>query len=150
MFYTTQVEPEMQLPNLPNHFQPDARLCLYGYDVSEEWLVQHSRTYMNPVRIAGNTDLLYGGLQLLKAQTGINVTYKRACEDSKYSTTGTVIRSIEGGPSFVPILTICTTQSRSYHKRPKQSQVDQLSQFVGKQPKWWVDFEDPAWYALRK
>jgi hypothetical protein len=92
---------------------------------------------------------LYGGLQFLQAQTGIKVRSKRACEDPNYST-NTIIRmaSVEGGDPMVPILTICTTQSRSHHKRPKQSQVEKLSEFVGKQPKWWVDFEDPSLCAL--
>ena len=51
-------------------------------------------------------------------------------------------------PGFreVPLLSIFSNESWSYQSRPSQAQIDDLSQILGKQPRWWIDYEDPRWY----
>jgi len=42
----------------------------------------------------------------------------------------------EGGG---PIITVCSSESRSFRKRPTEQQINALKQIMGKEPKWWVD-----------
>ena len=53
----------------------------------------------------------------------------------------------EIGEFRVPLTSIFSNESESFKRRPSQEKVDRLSEILGKQPRWWVDYDDPRDYA---
>ena len=51
------------------------------------------------------------------------------------------------GEIRVPIVSIFSDERFSFKRRPSQEKVDRLSEIIGKQPRWWVDYEDPRSYS---
>jgi hypothetical protein len=81
---------------------------------------------------------------LLKFHTGIkHLGIESAIKDHE-APSDTV--TVPGRPGEVPIISIFTDEGPSYKRRPSQEQVDRLSRILGKQPRWWVDYEDPRFY----
>ena len=48
---------------------------------------------------------------------------------------------------MVPVISIFSDEGPSFRKRPSQERVDRLSEIIGKQPRWWADYEDPQTYG---
>jgi hypothetical protein len=139
----------MCLPPLPTHIQPNGAVCFYGYDVLSAWLINYARAYLQKDFAAyDNTAIMIVAANILQIQTGIKtLELKIACVDpDPNASRDTIVPSGKQAEQWmVPVLSICTTGPGSYRNRPKQSQVDQLSEIVGKQPKWWV--KNTSWYS---
>ncbi|KAG2066941.1 hypothetical protein BDR04DRAFT_1106023 [Suillus decipiens] len=41
---------------------------------------------------------------------------------------------------LVTVLHIFSDQPRNYRQRPTQEQVDEIAEFMGREPQWWVDW----------
>ncbi|KAF8805495.1 hypothetical protein BYT27DRAFT_6663395 [Phlegmacium glaucopus] len=84
-------------------------------------------------------------MHLLRAHSGIKrLAYESALEYPQ-APVGTVIIT---GPlqNMVPLISIFSNERSSFPRRPSQVKVDRLSEIMGKQPRWWIDFEDPQSY----
>ena len=82
----------------------------------------------------------------MKALTGIKTLDMETALVDPTVPDDTAIPGYEDGERMVPIISICTNEHESYQRRPSQAQVDQLSQILGKQPRWWIDYDPPSTY----
>jgi hypothetical protein len=126
---------------LPTHLKANGRFLFYGFDISREWLMDYARQNLGE----GVHDRLKvnSAVRALRLRTGIK---RLALESGLVDSTlpaGTI--TITGGRE-VPLLSIFSNERWSYERRPSQAQIDELSQILGKQPRWWIDYEDPRSY----
>ena len=80
----------------------------------------------------------------MRTRTGINLKFETALTEP-----GVNANAIPGhrlGEDMVPIVSIFNDLV-SLRRRPTQAQVDRLSEILGKQPRWWADYEDPRMYG---
>ena len=129
------------------HTNPKGRVCFYGYDVLQDWLVNYAKANMKNYNVDGEMGLLCTGVRIMKARTGIKTLgMETALVDPTVPGDTVIGYSEEERSGMVPIISICTTERESYKRRPSQAQVDQLSQILGKQPRWWIDYDPPSSY----
>ena len=129
---------------IPTHLKANGRFLFYGFDISLEWLIDYARqSWGEGVDQYEHTAKVNNGVRALRLRTGIN---RMALESGLVDSTlpaGTI--TITGGRE-VPLLSIFSNERSSYERRPSQAQIDELSQILGKQPRWWIDYEDPRSY----
>ena len=82
-------------------------------------------------------------VRALRLRTGIKYMALESGLTDPTMPAGTII--LPGGRE-VPLLSIFSNEQSSYQRRPSQAQIDDLSQILGKQPRWWIDYEDPRSY----
>jgi hypothetical protein len=88
------------------------------------------------------------GAQLLKIHTGINgLHFESALVDPTAPPGIVTIPGGRPGEPCVRVLSVFSNEDTSYESRPSQEQVNRLSQIMGKQPRWWVDYDDPRLYG---
>lgn len=88
-----------------------------------------------------------GGLKLLRMHSGINLLeVETALKDDRTPSNAELILGSRPGEMRHTIISIFCNEGPSFKKRPSQEQVDRLSEILGKQPRWWVDSDDPASY----
>lgn len=129
----------------------DGRVCFYGYAVSTEWLIDFATTHWSNAHWGGiekydDVAKATAAIHLLTAYVGIkSLTYECAFKDH---TAPLDVVAIPGRPGEVRlrILSNFSNEVSSFKRRPSQEQVDRLSQIMGKQPRWWVDYDDPRSY----
>jgi hypothetical protein len=139
--------PKIQIP-LPD-FPADGRICFYGYDIAMEWLADYSNKHW-PYADNECYDTLskaIDAVQLLGRHSGIKRLYLESALVDRAATSDTVtIPGSRPGEIRVPVLSIFSDERSSFKKRPSQEQVDRLSNIIGRQPRWWVDYDDPRTY----
>ena len=84
------------------------------------------------------------GVRALRSRTGIKRLELESGLIEPTVAAGTII--IKGSrvdESMVPLLAIFSSEQELYQRQPSQAQLDELSQILGKQPRWWIDYEDP-------
>jgi len=125
----------------------DGRISFYGYDITAEWVLNYAETHY---KIAKEQDKLAKasiGAQLLKIHTGIkSLHFESALVDPTAPPGAVTIPGGRPGEPRVRVLSVFSDEDASYEGRPSQEQVDRLSQILGKQPRWWVDYDDPQSY----
>ena len=144
---TSQPKIQMALPNLTT----DGRFCFYGYHISKEWLIEYATAHWCwlPLETGyyDNLSKMSGAIKLLGWHTGIKgLRYETALVDNTVPSDAVTISVIQPGVLYVTLLSIFSDEGPSFRKRPSQEQVDRLSQIIGKQPRWWIDFKDPLTY----
>ena len=89
-----------------------------------------------------------GGLKLLRMHSGINrLEVETALKDDRTPLNAELILgSRPGEMRHTVIMSIFSIEGPSFKRRPSQEQVDRLLEILGKQPRWWVDSDDPASY----
>ena len=136
-------------PALPRRIQvalPDlntnGRVCFYGYEISREWLIDYTSEHLESPEEYDDLAKVSVAIYLLKVNSGIKgLEYESALPDPKAATAA----SYQG--TTVRLLSIFSNEVSSFPRRPSQEKVDRLSEILGgKQPKWWVDAEDPRSY----
>jgi hypothetical protein len=144
MKITPPTKIKIALPNLDAN-----RVCFYGYDVGMDWLVVYATKHMRWDSI----DLPYddfskasAAMGLLRIHSGIKHLGIESAIKDHTAPSDTVTVPGRPGVVRVPIVSIFTDEGPSYNRRPSQEQVDRLSQILGKQPRWWVDYNDPRSY----
>jgi hypothetical protein len=128
------------------HADPKGRVCFYGYDVLQDWLVNYAKDNIKTDDTDDEITLLYTGVRIMRALTGIKTLGMETALVDPTVPDDTVIHGYGTEERMVPIISICTTERESYQRRPSQAQVDQLSQILGKRPRWWIDYEPPSSY----
>lgn len=133
---------------LPTHFTTNGRVCFYGYAVTSEWLVEFAKAHWKDAERFDNLAKVSTAIKLLRAQSGIrSLLYESALADKAVPEDTILLPGHRPGELMVPLLAIFSDEKSSYKKRPSQAQVDRLSEIMGgKQPRWWVDYEDPRSY----
>jgi hypothetical protein len=121
----------------------------YGIETTEDWLVNYTKTHRKdydlPVCISTLLNLDHA-LWLLRIHSGIHkLRFKTVLPDDAPippARKGTRQR-LPLPKSGAPIISICSSKSRSFQKRPSQAKVDALKQIMGgKEPRWWMDDVD--------
>lgn len=127
----------------------DGRICFYGYDVSIEWLADYSDKHW-PYADDECFDILSKAseaMEVLRGHSGIKrLALESALVDPAAPSNTVTIPGYLPGEIRVPILSIFSDERSSFKKRPSHERVDRLSAIMGKQPRWWVDYEDPRTY----
>ena len=124
----------------------DGRLYYYGYDVAMEWLMDYFKTHWPQGSSCDVFTKTVGGVHFLRNHSDIkHLDLESAFKDE---TAPSNVVTIPGRPGEirVPIISIFSNERTSYKKRPSQEQVDRLTEIMGKQPRWWLDYEDPDTY----
>ncbi|KAF8805221.1 hypothetical protein BYT27DRAFT_7169384 [Phlegmacium glaucopus] len=141
---------KMQLayPTLSDvHTDPKGRICFYGYDISQDWLINYAKTHIrNHARVHYDWALTSKAVDVLIAQTRIRTLDMETALVNPTAPGDTIIPGSRPEEPMVPILAICSNDPESYQRRPSQAQVDQLSHILGRQPRWWIDYELPSSY----
>ena len=140
--------PKIQIA-LPN--ATDGRVCFYGYDIAMEWLVDYATTHWSwdPIDGACYDDLskASGAIKLLSIHSGIKrLAFESALKDHTTPSDAVTIPGHRHGEIRVPLISIFSDEGPSFKRRPSQEQVDRLSKIIAKQPRWWLDYEDPRTY----
>jgi hypothetical protein len=133
---------------LPTHFETHGRVCFYGFDVTREWLIDYARTHWKDAEKFDDSAKVSTAIKFLRRHSRIkSLVYESALVDST-APVGTANRpGHRPGEFMVPLLSIFSDERSSYKRRPTQAEVDHLSQIMGgKQPRWWIDYEDPRTY----
>ena len=133
---------QVALPDL----NTNGRVCFYGYEISREWLIDYSNEHMERAEECDDSAKVSGALFLLRGASGIKkLEYELALPDPKAAISIPTGARYQG--AVVRLLSIFSNEVSSFPKRPRQEKVDRLSEILGgKQPKWWVDAEDPRSY----
>ena len=141
--------PKIQIA-LPNP-TTDGRVCFYGYDVGMEWLVEYGTAHWcwgPPHNRYDDLSRASGAMKLLRKHSGIKrLRFESALKEPNID--AVTIPGHRGLPGEirVPLISIFSDEGPSFKKRPTQEQVDRLSEIIGKQPRWWADYEDPETYG---
>jgi hypothetical protein len=133
---------------LPTHLEPNGRICFYGYAVSTEWLIEFARKHWNDADQYDDLAKGSAAIKLLRRKSRIkSLTFESALVDNTVPTETILRQGHRPGECMVPLISIFSDRRSSFKRRPSQVDVDQLSQIMGgKQPRWWVDYEDPRSY----
>jgi hypothetical protein len=139
---------QIELPELST----DGRVCFYGYDVEMEWLIDYATKHWcwDPLDTSSGYDDLSkitGGLKLLGFHSGIKrLQLESVLKDQAAPSNVATIPGYRPGEIRVPLISIFSDEGPSFRRRPSQEQVDRLSELMGKQPRWWIDYADPRTY----
>ena len=138
---------QIALPRLTT----DGRACFYGYDVGMDWLIDYAtknwRWDPNDESRLGDLSKIGAGMILLREHSGIRrLEIESALKDHAAPSDTVTIQGSRHNEPEVPILSIFSNEGPSFKRRPSQEQIDRLSQIIGKQPRWWIDYEDPRSY----
>jgi hypothetical protein len=142
---------QIELPNLAT----DGRVCFYGYNFSIEWLIEYATTHWRwgPIDSGGYDDIskITGGLNLLRMHSGIKrLKLESGIKDHAAPANTTTIPGYRPGEVRVTVMSIFSDEGPSFRRRPSQENVDRLSEIMGKQPRWWVDYDDPQTYGYHR
>lgn len=115
------------------------------------WSIMPLSTGAGALSIAGNmndiTTKTSAAIQLLMSHSGVKrLEFEAALVDHTVPPDAVTIPGNRPGEIRVPLISIFSNELPSFKKRPSQQQVDRLSQIIGKQTRWWVDYEDPRSY----
>ncbi|KAG2066974.1 hypothetical protein BDR04DRAFT_1105811 [Suillus decipiens] len=121
-------------PPQPDHAQ------MYGYYISEKWLHETARSFLAK---------LHPDLPETKASTNAKLNPSYSFRKNFHIRSLSTGRAILPSQQMVPaeciyngavfVLCIFKDWPESYHRRPTQQQVDDLTRFMGREPQWWVD-----------
>ena len=115
-----------------------------------EWLIDYAtRNWLWDPNDPDYDDLskISGALTVLSFQTGIKrLLLESAFKDQSAPSNAATIPGYKPGEVRVPVLSIFSDEVSSFRRRPSQEQVDRLSEIMGKQPRWWIDYQDPRTY----
>ena len=140
---------QIALPNLTT----DGRVCYYGYDLAVEWLVDYSNTHWRWDPAGGGYDVLSkasGAMQLLRSHSGIRrLELESALLDHTAPSNTVTIPGYRPGEIRVPIVSIFSDEDPLFKRRPSQEKVDRLLEIIGKQPRWWIDYDVPRTYGYK-
>jgi len=133
---------------LPTHLETNGRVCFYGFDVTTEWLIHYARTHWDDADQYDDLAKASAAIKLLRRNSHIkSLTFELALVDNTVPAETIRQRGHRPGEPMVPLISIFSDQKSSYKKRPSQAEVDLLSHVMGgKQPRWWIDYEDPRSY----
>ena len=138
---------QIDLPDIA----PDRRVYYYGYEVETEWLAEYHTKQWRLGPEDKHFDTLSrasAAIQLFRYYTGIKrLEFEMALKDYRVPSDAASIPGLRLGDERVPIVAIFSNESTSFKKRPSQERVDRLSEIMGKQPRWWVDYDDPRTYG---
>ena len=88
-----------------------------------------------------------GAVDLLRTHSGIKrLDLESALMDDTVPSNVATIPGHNPGEIRVPLISIFSNEYDSFKRRPSQEKVDRLSEIMGKQPRWWVDYDDPRDY----
>jgi hypothetical protein len=120
---------------------------MYGYYISEEWLYETARSFLAK---------LYPNLCETKARTNARAnpsySFRKNFHIQSLSTAHAILPPGQIVPAecivdgFVLVLYIFNDQPDSYHRRPTQKQLDELTRFMGREPQWWVGTVPATFY----
>ncbi|KAG2359148.1 hypothetical protein BDR07DRAFT_1415810 [Suillus spraguei] len=116
------------------------KIQVYGFPVSFEWLWETAASLLAEIEpdenVYGNP--IYGfrtyfGISSIGTASAILLPGQivpAECMDGK----------------FVTVLYIFNDQPHNYRYRPTQEQVDEITEFVGREPQWWLDCMPGSFY----
>lgn len=114
---------------------PQRNAQMYGYYISQKWLDETARSFLAE---------LHPDLSETKARTNaranLSYSFNKAFHTRSLSTTYAIPPPGHAVLSeFIVDGFVLDDQPDSYRRRPTQTQVDELTRFMGRQPQWWVD-----------
>lgn len=117
--------------------------------MTTEWLVNYARTHLEDAEQYDDLAMVSTAIKFLRAHSHIkSLVYESALADYTAPADTVLIPGHRVGENRVPLLSIFSNEELSFRRRPSQVEVDRLSQIMGgKQPRWWVDYEDPRSYG---
>ncbi|KAG2033161.1 hypothetical protein BDR03DRAFT_1014526 [Suillus americanus] len=126
---------------------PQCNAHLYGYYISNEWLYETARSFLAK---------LHPDLPEIKAMTNARAnpsySFRKTFHIHSLSTAYAILPPRQIVPAecivdgAVLVLYIFNDQPDSYHRRPTQKQVDELTRFMGREPQWWIDAVPARFY----
>jgi hypothetical protein len=126
---------------------PDGRVLFYGYGVGTEWYIEYTNKHRKELKDSDDLTKISAGMHLLRAHTRIKgLEFESALNDPTAPTGTVTMPGSRPGEPRVPVLSIFSNEGPSYSRRPSQEQVDRLVKIMGRQPRWWVDYDDPRLY----
>ena len=112
-----------------------------------EWLVAYGTAHRSWGPEFDDLSKASGAMKLLRKHSGIKgLKFETGIKDPNIDAI-TMPGSRGNGEICVPLISIFSDEGPSIKKRPSQEQVDRLSEIMGKQPRWWADYENPETYA---
>lgn len=132
-------------PSKPNRINitlppPQRNAQMYGYYISQKSLYEAACSLLAK---------LHPDLSETKARTNARVnpsySFKKTFHIQSLSTAYAILPPGQAVPAeyivdgFGLVLYIFNDQPDSYHRRPTQKQVDELTRFMGREPQWLVD-----------
>ena len=111
----------------------------YGIETSKEWLADYAnstlQSYNRPTIPKTSFFALYTAVKILRHR----LRYKNLDVQTVFTIDTPVSRRVAPvPPRGRPIVAICSSEHRSFQRRPSQAQVDALQQIMGKEAKWWI------------
>ena len=89
-----------------------------------------------------------GAMKLLRFHSGIKrLAFELALRDHTAPSDAVTIPGHRLGEIRVPLISNFSDEGPSFKRRPSQEQIDRLSEIIGKQLRWWLDYEDPRTYG---
>ena len=116
--------------------------------MTTEWLVDYAKVHWNNADRYDDFAKVSATIKLLRRGSHIKALQFEVALVDPTVPPGTVLKpGHRSGEFMVPLVAICSNEAPSYKKRPSQAEVDLLLEMMGgKQPRWWVDYEDPRSY----
>jgi hypothetical protein len=113
-----------------------------------EWLVDYANKYWRSIHIDhDDCSRCIKALGFLTEHSGVDsLSLATAFKDPAAPLDTVTIEGHRPGEVRVFLVKNFSNEPASFNGRPSQENVDRLSQIMGKQPRWWVDYEDPSWY----
>lgn len=113
-----------------------------------DWLIEYARMHWNDADRYDDLAKVSSAIKLLRKKSHIkSLEYESALVDHTVPTDTVRQPGHRPGELMVPLLALFSNRKSSYKKRPSQAEVELLSQIMGgKQPRWWIDYEDPRSY----
>ncbi|KAG1871720.1 hypothetical protein DFJ58DRAFT_890284 [Suillus subalutaceus] len=126
---------------------PQRNRQMYGYYVSEKWLYDTARSFLAELHPDFSETMAR-----TNAHADPSYSFQKTFHIHSLSTSLAILPPGQIVPvecmedDAVCVLYIFSDQPDSYHQRPTQKQVDELTKFMGREPQWWVDVMPPKFY----
>ncbi|KAG2353670.1 hypothetical protein BDR07DRAFT_1614786 [Suillus spraguei] len=120
---------------------PKRNRQVYGFPVSFEWLWETAASLL--AEIEPDEENVYGNpIYGFRTYFGISSIGTA----SAILLPGQIVPAECMDGKFVTVLYIFNEQPHNYRYRPTQEQVDEITEFVGREPQWWLDCMPGSFY----
>ncbi|KAF5383273.1 hypothetical protein D9615_004870 [Tricholomella constricta] len=129
---------QITLPRPPRIPITKDRRLYYGFDVAKQWFNDYYEQNSHRIR---DYDPAATTVWKMFAVTALLISISGCKNISVVHATHKVTEPrTECDPfSGYNLITVCSTTSRSYHRRPNQRQLDRLRDIFGRDPEWFVN-----------
>jgi hypothetical protein len=110
-----------------------------------DWVANYARNeFKEAVQGKNILSLMMTTRNSLIRRTGIKtIAYECGILDDDAPTEAAAVSEDRLGRKQTFLLSICSNESRQWRRRPSQEQLDKIISIVGREPRWWVDWDCP-------